>query len=217
MELLICPEPTSNRWKLGKLPVLGATTLLVGWRTETPVIDGGIPDFVGRVIAQAMAETAWVVFPSTAWTAMPGREDPVVRKAQAGGAKSLLRAAFGDQPTVITTASTRQTAVAATLFDDAGFPWWLGAQTALLFDPRELPRTLDHSTWLALLSDRWAETAFPLASAGLFGAIRAGVDGDILGFTSASADNARIFIDSIARCAQEHDCPCAFVDEDQIG
>lgn len=216
-ELLICAEPTDNRWALGRLPVSDTTTLLVGWRTEAPAIDGGIPKLAARVIAQAMTDTAWVTFPTTAQTFPPGQEDPRLRTVRGSDAKLFLRAVFDNRPTAITTVSTRRPEIAVSLFDDAGFPWWLGAQTALLFDPDTLPPTLDFDTWLTLLSDQWAVTASSVMSSGLLGAIRAGVDGDVLGFAGATTEAVKAFSETVMRCAREHDVACAWVSEDQIG
>jgi hypothetical protein len=98
--------------------------------------------------------------------------------------------------------STRSATTAASLFDDPEYPWWLGAQAALLSVPGEPPPAMRSEEWDALLGHGWTAASANLATTGLLAVCRAGVDGDVAGLWSRDREIADALLGSIRTKAE---------------
>lgn len=74
------------------------------------------------------------------------------------------------------------------LFDDPGFPWHLKGQVAFLSAPSAEPPAIAMDALLGLADDDWAEQAEALRGSCVEGILRPGVDGDVVGVLSLTAD-----------------------------
>lgn len=162
---------------------------LIGWGQPVESHDGGVPADVARVLARALTSVARVTFPSSsvhavatsAWSPLDGDlTRAIAGKGVAGRVVAKLRGA----PTDVALLSTLRPETAMRLFDDAGFPWWLQGQVALLSEREAPPPDIDHDTVLALLADEWTKHAASLGPVGVVAVLRPGVDGDVAGLLS---------------------------------
>ncbi|WP_292998840.1 hypothetical protein [Nevskia sp.] len=114
---------------------------------------------------------------------------------------SIADIAFiGADGTVITARSVDD---ATQAFDLPQQPWTLQAQTILLLQPRFTSIALDRSGIRRILSDDWKSQVQSLAGAGVVGAVRPGVDGDVAGICSLTAEIESRLIDALSREARK--------------
>jgi hypothetical protein len=190
--IFACRDARGGQWQLGPLPPARGRLTLIGWSQPAEQRDAGVPEAVARVLARALTSIARVTFPcslvspiatsaTTVWS--PQGED-LIRVLTAKGFGGRVAATLRGTPPQIPLMSTRRAETASRLFDDAGFPWWLQGQVALLSPPDVLPPEIDEKSLLALFGDEWTGDAASLAPAGVEGIVRPGVDGDVAGLLS---------------------------------
>jgi hypothetical protein len=200
--LLVCHAPSSEKWALGPLPPARGAMTLVGWHMATEPTDGGIPGEIAMIVAAAMVAVAQVNFPASPPRKTDGAESvqtrgDLVSPISAAGLLERTRDRLAGRSAVWV--STRQVASVFALFDDAGFPWWLGQQIALLSAPGIALPPVDRAQLLGLIEPNWAARAAAMPD--VAGAVRAGVDGDIFGFLACDPDFSQAFLSALADAA----------------
>lgn len=175
---------------------------LVGWSESPPAADGGLPPALAALWTRALATTARTTFlcsvlgvPRSAdWTTFDG---DMVRSADAGGRIARAWARLSGAPQQVALVSTRRERTLANLFTDAGFPWWLQAQVALLSAPDSPPPRIDVASVLALLELDGLRGAQSLRPLGIQAVLRPGVDGDVAGLLGLDGDLDTRLIESL--------------------
>jgi hypothetical protein len=76
-------------------------------------------------------------------------------------------------------------------FDDAAHPWSMQGQVLLISAPAEAPPGIDRKQLRALLENEWGDAADALSAPGVIGVVRPGVDGDLAGLLTLTADAER--------------------------
>ena len=184
--IFACRDARGSQWQLGSLPPAHGRLTLLGWSQEHEEVDAGVPAAVAGVLARALTSTARVTFPCSfagtgaahAWTPWDG---DLVRALTGRGLAARIAAKLTGTPQDITLICTRRPDTAQRLFDDAGFPWWMQGQVAMLSEPESPPPDLDEDRVLALFGEDWADHAASLVLSGIEGIVRPGVDGDVAG------------------------------------
>lgn len=206
----VCREPHGEHWQLGPLPPpAGGRMTLLGWCQTPPSLDAGMPPAPALVLARALSAVARVSF----LCSNPGAPvdgdvildaDERMAVVDPGGLAGRIRATVGRLPNPMLLLSSRRPETLLRLFDDAQYPWWLQGQVVLLSAPDAPAPVCDRKTLLALLGDGWVEAAAALASAGIVGILRPGVDGDLAGlltFTAAIEESVLAALEREARLA----------------
>src|SRR5262249_10781763 len=151
------------------------------------------PEAVAQVLARAFTALARVTFLADpagldGWT--PLKSD-AIRTLASKGIASRGAATLKGAPTEMAPVPTRHPETAVRLFDDAAVPGWKQGQIILLAGEETSQRdggredlALDKETVLDLFDDDWTTRAAPLASKGVTGLVRPGVDGDVAGLLS---------------------------------
>ncbi|MEG3089207.1 hypothetical protein [Sphingomonas sp. PB4P5] len=171
---------------------------MIGWRIEPAPEDAGVPPCVAELLARTFTDAAQVTFRTS-------RRDLSVAPSQTGAdlitelSVGLLDTLRGRRRIQV---STRSAATAASLFDDPEYPWWLGAQAALLSAQDVLPTAMRSEDWDALMGDSWTTASAGLASTGITAVCRAGVDGDVVGLWSRDTAIADALLGSIRTNAE---------------
>lgn len=204
--LTIIRAPTRAYWQLGPLPVTIGNMVLISWQMAAQPDDGGMPASVASLLSDVLTGIVRVTFPSsepgTSGEAWFGESGDLTRTVQVSHFVERVRFRFARKPSTITQISTRRPTTAVQLFDDPGYPWWLGQQVALLSGLNDPPPVVDAASLLALLDDDWAAHAAALTSNGVDAVIRAGVDGDVLGLLSLAPGIEAIFLDALKTAAE---------------
>jgi len=159
--IFVCVEPRRSEWQLGVLPPSIGRMMLIGWKKDQEPVDAGVPEDVAAVVARALTSIGRVTFPSSA--------------------------ARG--PAELTSTTDPQTLMQA--FDDAAHPWSMQGQVLLISAPAEAPPGVDRKQLRALLENEWGEAAQALSAPGVIGVVRPGVDGDLAGLLTLTADAER--------------------------
>jgi hypothetical protein len=84
--------------------------------------------------------------------------------------------------------STTDAKTSMQAFDDPAHPWWLQGQVLLVSAPAAAPPRIDRARLLAVLENDWAAAADALGPLGVIGIVRPGVDGDVAGVFTLTAD-----------------------------
>jgi hypothetical protein len=103
------------------------------------------------------------------------------------------------------------------LFKEAGFPWWLQGQVALLSEPEAPPPDVAAEALLALIDDDWASRIGALVGEGVMGVVRPGVDGDVAGVLSMTAAFEQNLLAALEREAVEAGFSWAVLSEEEFG
>jgi len=143
-----------------------------------------MPPALAAVLASGLAGVGRVTFAASDPAVVAqaaATPDTLVRPLASGSFLARWRQRLSGLPATAVAVSTRQASLAERLFDDPGFPWWLGHQAAILSAPRAPAPAVAADDLLALLEDNWATHAADLAGCGVDAVVRAGVDGDVLG------------------------------------
>jgi hypothetical protein len=78
-------------------------------------------------------------------------------------------------------------------FDDAAHPWSMQGQVLLISAPADAPPPeIDRKQLRALLENEWGDAADALSAPGVIGVVRPGVDGDLAGLLTLTADAERM-------------------------
>lgn len=170
--LFACLEPRRSEWQLGALPAPTGQMMLIGWKKDPEPVDGGVPDDVGHVLARTFTSLGRVSFLSSAVHAPAG-----------GGWVSSKRA---PGPADLTSTTDPQIVVHA--FDDAAHPWWMQGQVLLISAAADPPPGIDRKQLLAVLENEWSGTTEQLSALGVIGVVRPGVDGDLAGLLTLTAE-----------------------------
>ena len=174
--IFVCLEPRrSNWWQLGALPPSIGRMMLVGWKKDPEPVDGGVPEDVAPLLARAFTSIGRVTFLSSA-----------VHAATAGGWWPLKRA---PGPAELTSTTDPQTLMQA--FDDAAHPWSMQGQVLLISAPSVPSPEIDRKHLRALLENDWSGAADVLSPPGVIAVLRPGVDGDLAGLLTLTADVER--------------------------
>ena len=220
--ILISDDAKGAHWQLGNLPPRRGEFALIGW--SVPAADEGVPAAVAAALARGLTRYGRVTFPCSAlpipdssdWR--PQGEDHAASCGFAAGRG--LRAMLPARLTAprLPLLSTLREAAARALFDDAAYPWWLQGQFALISPPAAAPPKLAAGRVLpaGLLGEDWASCLTDLAEAGFDALLRPGVDGDVVGLLSRSADGHRRLIETIRRAAGDFGLACHIVAEDDF-
>jgi hypothetical protein len=205
--IFTCRDPRASEWELGPLPPTGRLAL-IGWRQPVDGVDAGVPTDVAAVLARAWTSAARVTFPSTVVEPPTAgdtgvQETDVVRVLSTRTFGAPVMAKLKRMPSGTTLISTLRHQTAMRLFEDAGFPWWLQGQIALL-SQRDAPApTIDVDTLVALFEEDWTTRAAALVVAkGIEAIVRPGVDGDVAGLWSASNTVEQSIVDALEREAR---------------
>jgi hypothetical protein len=176
--LIVCAQPSSSNWQV-TIPSTGSV-LLVGWTESSQPVDGGMPDWVQSIFADAFCARHVVTFPST--TDDTERAERVTALRVSGLKRFLDQGAPRDFKLI----STRDRALVCRAFDDPGFPWWMQGQF-LLLTPLEAPQPrLDADETIQMLAPPANDpNAWSLEH--VAAQVRAGVDGDVAVIFSVSA------------------------------
>jgi hypothetical protein len=207
--IFACADAREPHWQLGHLPPATGRFALIGWKEPGDAIEAGVPEAVAHVLARAFTAVARVMFLADpagldGWTPLKG---DAIKMLASGGMTSRLAAKLRGAPPEIALVSTRHPETAIRLFDDAGFPWWQQGQIVLLCGDEPSHRdgerqdlaAWNRETLLDLFDDDWASRAVPLASKGVMGAVRPGVDGDVAGLLSLTDGFLHTTLEAIAR------------------
>lgn len=191
--IFVCHDPHGSHWQLGPLPATGSTMTLIGWKQVSESVDGGIPDDVAAMIARSLTGVARITFlastpemaiSSNAWSFMG---ECFVRRVEKAGLAGRIQCVFDRIPYNAVLVSTRCPKTALRLFDDCSFPWWLQGQVAILSRPEAAPPNLDRAMLVSLLGDEWTRWAAEYSGEEIFGVLRPGVDGDVIGLLSLTS------------------------------
>jgi hypothetical protein len=188
MELFWTEEASGEHWGLGPLASSSASIALLGWAGAAE--DGGVPRAVAAVLATGLTAFGQVTFPSGVSRAEGPSGTAGVQRARPTSPAALDRiagAALRRGPAELPLVSTTDARIAASLFDDAAFPWWAQAQ-AILLSSSSTPPTLTES-WPALarlFTPAWADALAGLRAVGIEAIARPSVDGDVVGFACAT-------------------------------
>lgn len=181
--------------------------MLIGWRQSPRSPDGGVPDDVAVVLADAFAAVAQVTFPCStepgeAADAWLPRGNDHIRTFSADGLSGFVRAALKRAPREIVLVSTRKTESIVRLFDDEEHPWWMQGTFALLSAADAGPPEIDRKQVLALLDGPGAGDLDAVTTA-VDAVVRPGVDGDMAGVLSRTPQFEQELLDaSAAACAR---------------
>jgi len=155
--------------------------------------DCGVPDVVAAVMARALTGIFRVTFPLSGdrCDALPpsgGDSEYRVLPLPGSGLAMRLKAIYRGMPSRTCLVSTRSPQIVMQLFGDPGFPWHLKSQVALLSAPGAEYPEIATNVLLALADDDWAKEAEALRGSCVEGIVRPGVDGDVIGALSLTAD-----------------------------
>jgi hypothetical protein len=170
--LFACLEPRRSEWQLGALPPATGRMMLVGWKKDPEPVDGGVPEDVAPVLARAFTSMGRITFLSSAVHASTGSGWWPWKRAPG--------------PTDLTSTTDPQTLMQA--FDDATHPWSMQGQVLLISTSEDASPGIDRKQLLAVLENEWSGTANQLSSLGVIGVVRPGVDGDLAGLLTLTAD-----------------------------
>jgi hypothetical protein len=186
--ILACRDARAVHWQLGPLPPDQGRLTLVAWTSTAAPVDGGVPPDVADVLARSWTSIARVTFPAS--------------NVSARGVVGRTLARLRGSPANAALVSTREPEVAAQVFEDAGFPWWLQGEAVLLSDPDADPLDVDQPTLLALFEDDWASRAARLVPLGVQAVVRPGVDGDVAGVLALNDRFDALLLESLEREAR---------------
>jgi hypothetical protein len=188
--ILACRDPRRTEWQLGPLPPGAGRMTIIGWHSDPPPDDAGVPADVAAVLARALTSVARATFLSSARAdSRPGQVDLM---------------------------STRDAGTLLLAFDDAAWPWWMQGQVILLTTPAEAEPQFDRDDLLALLDDGWARGAAALAVSGVVGVVRPAVDGDLAGLLSLTPAFENATLAALEREARTAALAWAVVTEDEF-
>jgi hypothetical protein len=187
-------EAPGEHWLLGPFSLETPYFALLGWSAADET--GGVPRKVVTVLSEGLTAFGRVTFPSgqcqaegPTWTTSgPGRH--VARYRSPSRVDRIAGSWLGRGPSELPLMSTMDAEIAASMFDDAAFPWWAQSQ-AILLSPTQAPPPNLADRWSAmvrLFTPAWAEALPELRSAGVQALARPGVDGDVVGFACATPD-----------------------------
>lgn len=195
-----CRVATHPRWQLHDKLNFGLPIALLTWSHNAADVDGGPPSDVIQVLAKALVQDHRVSFliadeslPSVAQLA----SSTAVQLAAARGIVSPLSARLLAEPTHWQWLSTRDGAVAATLFSQPGFDWTLQAQVVLLSAADAAAPVLTLELTQALWRGGSPEAVAALLAAGVDVVLRPGVDGAMLGAVGLQAGAVQRWLDAI--------------------
>jgi hypothetical protein len=207
--IFACVDAREPQWQLGHLPPKTGRFALIGWKEPGDAIEAGVPEAVAQVLARAFTALARVMFLADpagldGWTPLKG---DAIKTLTSSGIASRVAAKLRGAPPEIALVSTRHPETAMRLFDDTGFPWWQQGQIVLLTDDEPSQRDVerenlaawDKETVLDLFDADWTTRAAPLASKGVIGVVRPGVDGDVAGLLSLTDAFLHPALEAIAR------------------
>jgi hypothetical protein len=209
--LVATQRPLASHWQLAA-PDESLAFLIVGWSLPpAPDRDDGIPKVVAIVLAKAMLRVGKLTYPRS--SAPPSSPNTQSRLMKPRGIGEHLSTALGSAPSTFWAVTTTEPEVASDLFDDAGFPWWLQGQGALISRGESLP-ALDRATLLAATDPAFTVTQADLSALGAVALVRAGVDGDVAGIASSNRDVEAELVSSLAAAASEARLGWLLLDEE---
>jgi len=197
---IVCVQaPAGEQWQVATRS--SRPLALVGWRTDLEQErDAGVPQTVRAVFAAALSCVGCVTFPYSE-RLEPGSDD-VVRALPARGLSEKWNALRARMPATIQVITSRQVETVQHLFDDAGFPWCLQGQVALISPHDAAPPMFDRSKLFAWIDPARALDWEELVLLGVNTAIRAGVDGDVMAVMSESESTETSVLASLERHAR---------------
>lgn len=198
-QLNFCPSVSEPFWQLHDKLNFHLPIAMLSWSLNAGDIEGGPPSDVIQVLTQALVQSHRVSFLVT--------EDSLPSIAQATGATtvqslasrgivSFLSAWWNAEPAHWHWLSTRDAAVAATLFDQ-NFIWTLQAQVVLLSAVDAAAPVLTLELTQALWRGGSPEAVAELVAAGVQVVIRPGVDGDAVGMVGLRAGAEYAWVSAI--------------------
>ena len=196
--LFACLEPRRSEWQLGALPPPTGQMMLIGWKKDPEPVDGGVPDDVAHMLARAFTSLGRVSFLSSA-----------VHASSGGGWLSSKRA-----PGPADLMSTTDPQIVVHAFNDAAHPWWMQGQVLLISAPADPPPGIDRKQLLAVLENEWNGTAAPLSALGVIGVVRPGVDGDLAGLLTLTADARKACLAALERETRQASFDWSVLSED---
>jgi hypothetical protein len=217
--ILVCGTATDACWQLGQLPPTVGSVTLVGWQLPVVPVDSGVPPDIALVLARALTSVAWVTFPVA-----PSSENAIRRSHNQTQIRSVAPENLGEctsallkrEPLTVELVSTRDPGVAACLFDDPGYPWWLQGQVALLSDPDSEPQLVERKVLLSALTGEWEKHAGHLRAAGIWGLLRPGVDGDVAAVFALAGDAGQALVDGLREKATAAGFDCLLLSESEF-
>jgi hypothetical protein len=197
--IFACVHPIQAHWQLGPLHPAKGQIILVGWRLAIIPVDEGVPSLVGLTIASALTSVARVSFPIS--EAKNGKDH--VQTLASGSLLERAEAVIRHAPLNVSLLSTHDPKKAIRLFQDLGYPWHLQGQVALLSPLHSDPPAIDRKDLLSLMADDWVERSMQLASRGIVGVLRPGVDGDIAAILSLDDAFTKSLLEALESAARD--------------
>lgn len=212
-QLIATRAPHGAYWQLGSLPPQAGHLLLIGWRLPRLSAGGGLPSLVTNVLARALVSIATVSF-------LVSKVDAGTHDKQyalgTGGIAEYIRSRWMHAPTHATLLSTSDAQSAVKLFDDDGYPWHLQGQVALLSASHADIASLDRKAVLELIEPDWMTSAAALASSGISGVLRPGVDGAVVGILCLSDTFEQALVAALQRESQSAGLDWTLLSEDAL-
>ncbi|WP_439890083.1 hypothetical protein ACS7SF_12505 [Ralstonia sp. 25C] len=211
-QLIATRAPRGAYWQLGSLPPQAGHLLLIGWcLPRLSAGDGVPPSLVTNALARALVSVATVSF--LASTVVTGAHDKQ-HALGTGGIAEYIRSRWMHAPTHATLLSTSDAQSAAQLFDDDGYPWHLQGQVALLSAADADIASLNRKAVLALIEPDWMTSAAALASRGIRGVLRPGVDGAVVGILCLNNTFEQALVAALQRESQSAGLDWTLLSED---
>jgi len=187
-------------WQVA-LPGDGLPFLLLGWRVAPELErDGGMPDSVRLLLADALLQVGVLSYPSSSEPSSSAATR--VRLMTGGAVAERIRALMSRVPSKIWLVTATSSSVACQLFDDPGFPWWMQGQIALISAAAPAP-DLDRSTLLKLMDPMQPMRLADLGALSLKAVVQPGVDGDVAAIISVNKETDAAIATAIESSARE--------------
>jgi hypothetical protein len=169
-----CGQPPRGLWLKPEIPQ-GSDGAMIGWIQDAAPVDGGVPQDVARVIAEALVKNYRVTFVDPGQTKSPdwqSRGDYSIRFVHPDGIGSLNPSAG------YALTSTRSSDVALRLFDTEESLWTLQSQVVFLTDQNAEAPDASFRTIDILMRTRTLDVAGLQGEFGCWGIVTPGPDGD---------------------------------------
>lgn len=192
--------PLGSSWRVA-LPAGGLPFILLGWRVAAEIErDGGMPETVGMLLAEALLRVGVLSYPSSSLPA--ASTDTQIRPMIGAGLGNRLRAVLSRAPSKMWLVTATSPSVACQLFDDPGFPWWMQGQIALI-SASSSSVDLDRPTLLKLMDPMRPMRRDELHALSLKAVVQPGVDGDVAVIISIDSETDAAVVAAIEATAQK--------------
>ena len=217
-KIFLCFDPVERRWGTGTLPLPGGCALLIGWPLRERV-DAGLPQYVARCLAAAITCRSRVYFFSSAREYLARADtrrindkttfSKLTESDLMRNVRSFLRLRGYGEGLV----STNSRTIVEEAFSQADFAWWNQSQCILWSKSDNPDIFLSRVLAAQLLDGGWVEAARPLEEAGVLGAARPGVDGDVASLVFFERGARDCFVSILAGACKSLGVLCETISE----